>query len=285
MLTYRPILFNKKRLPAVARNLVIIPTYNEKENIERMIQSVFSLSVPFDLLIVDDGSPDGTAGIVRQSQEVYPDRLHLIVRPKKSGLGTAYIRGFEWGLEQGYQFLFEMDCDFSHNPNDLVRLSRVLKEKRGDVAIGSRYVAGGQLKNWPAVRKFISRGASVYVQAIARMSIKDPTAGFVGYHRKVLENLDFQKIRFVGYAFQIEMKFAAVQMGFQLCEIPITFTDRIEGVSKMSGGIVKEAIWGVLKMKCKSYFVPYGVPNHIRHLQYPSVASALSRVNIKKHFF
>jgi dolichol-phosphate mannosyltransferase len=245
----------------LSKSLVIIPTYNEKENIEKMIATVFSLSIPFDLLIVDDGSPDGTARLVEKQQKNYQSRLHLIERQGKLGLGTAYIRGFEWGLEQGYDYIFEMDCDFSHHPTDLVRLHEVLTEKGGDVAVGSRYVPGGQLENWPADRIFISRGASVYVQALTFMPFKDPTAGFVGYRRKVLETIDLKKIRFVGYAFQIEMKFASWQLGFKIVEIPITFTERVEGVSKMSKNIVTEAIWGVIKMRWNGFFNSYRKEN------------------------
>ena len=222
-----------------------------------MIDTVFSLSVPFHLLIVDDGSPDGTADLVKKAQRKYPEQLHLIERSGKLGLGTAYIRGFRWGLEQGYERIFEMDCDFSHHPEDLVRLHEVLTQKGGDVAVGSRYIPGGQLENWPADRIFISRGASFYVQALTFMPVKDPTAGFVGYKRAVLETIDLDKIRFIGYAFQIEMKFAAWQLGFKIMEIPITFTERVEGVSKMSKNIVKEAVFGVLKMRWNGFFKSY----------------------------
>jgi len=222
-----------------------------------MINTVFSLSVPFDLLVVDDGSPDGTADLVKQQQQNYTDRLHLIERSGKLGLGTAYIRGFRWGLENNYDYIFEMDCDFSHHPTDLVRLHEVLTQKSGDVAVGSRYIPGGKLENWPADRIFISRGASFYVQALTWMPVKDPTAGFVGYKRKVLETIDLDKIRFVGYAFQIEMKFASWQLGFKIMEIPITFTERVEGVSKMSKNIVQEAIWGVIKMRWNGFFNSY----------------------------
>lgn len=240
----------------MTKNLVIIPTYNEKENIEKMIEKVFQLSLPFHILIVDDGSPDGTANLVKAKQQEYPETLHLIERQGKLGLGTAYIRGFKWGLKNSFDYIFEMDCDFSHNPNDLIRLHDAL-QNGGDVAVGSRYVKGGALKNWPADRIFISRGASFYVQILTWMPVKDPTAGFVGYHRKVLETIDLDKIQFIGYAFQIEMKFAAWQLGFKIVEIPITFTERVEGVSKMSSNIVKEAIWGVIKMRWEGFFKRY----------------------------
>lgn len=228
--------------------LVIIPTYNEIENIERMLEKVLSLSPEFDILIVDDGSPDGTASIVKQKIEQLPKRIHLIERSGKLGLGTAYIAGFEWALENNYDHIFEMDCDFSHNPDDLIRLDAQLLEG-SDLAVGSRYVRGGKLKNWPLSRILISFGASVYVRLITFMPVKDPTAGFVAYRKEVLSAIDFKKIKFIGYAFQIEMKFATYLLGFKIKEIPILFSDREEGVSKMSGGIVKEAVMGVLQMR------------------------------------
>ena len=238
-------------------SLVIIPTYNELENIERMIRTVFGLSVPFDVLIVDDGSPDGTAGVVKRLQQSeFSGRLHLIERSGKLGLGTAYIRGFEWGLEHSYEFICEMDCDFSHNPQDLIRL-RAACLNGADVSVGSRYVKGGKCVNWPADRLVLSYGASIYTRSITWMNIKDPTAGFICYRRSVLENIDLSKIRFVGYAFQIEMKFAAHTLGYKIVEVPITFTDRIEGVSKMSKNIVSEAVLGVLKMRARSFFRSY----------------------------
>lgn len=223
-----------------------------------MIETVFSLSHPFHILIVDDGSPDGTAQLVKNLQKKYTDRLFLIERSGKLGLGTAYIRGFKWGLQQStYEFFFEMDCDFSHNPNDLLRLYEACTEKNADVAVGSRYVKGGKLENWPFDRIFLSYGASLYVRMITWMPVKDPTAGFVVYRRKVLATLDLDKIRFVGYAFQIEMKFASRSLGFKIVEVPITFTDRIEGVSKMSKNIVTEAVWGVVQMRWNSFFNNY----------------------------
>ncbi len=228
--------------------LVIIPTYNEIENIERMLEKVLSLSPGFDILIVDDGSPDGTASIVKQKIEQLPKRIHLIERSGKLGLGTAYIAGFEWALQNNYDHIFEMDCDFSHNPDDLIRLDAQLLEG-SDLVVGSRYVRGGKLKNWPLSRILISFGASVYVRLITFMPVKDPTAGFVAYKKEVLSAIDFKKIKFIGYAFQIEMKFATYLLGFKIKEIPILFSDREEGVSKMSGGIVKEAVMGVLQMR------------------------------------
>lgn len=241
----------------MAKSLVIIPTYNEQENIVKMIKTVFDLSLPFHLLIVDDGSPDGTADLVREQQQQFPDRLHLYERSGKLGLGTAYIEGFRWGLERGYEYIFEMDCDFSHNPNDLIRLHAALTQDNADVAVGSRYIKGGGVENWPADRVALSYGASIYVRLITFMFVKDPTAGFVGYRRKVLETIALDKIRFIGYAFQIEMKFASWQLGFKIKEVPIIFTDRIEGVSKMSKGIVKEAILGVLQMRFRGFFNSY----------------------------
>jgi len=232
-------------------NLVIIPTYNERENIVKMIQTVFNLSMPFHVLIVDDGSPDGTGQIVKDLQSDYPGNLHLLERSGKLGLGTAYIAGFRWGLEREYDYIFEMDCDFSHNPNDLILLQRALHDEGADISVGSRYVKGGKVENWPFDRIFLSYGASLYTRIITFMPVKDPTAGFVGYRRKVLETIDLSAIRFIGYAFQIEMKFAGWQHNFKIKEVPITFTDRIEGVSKMSKGIVKEAILGVLKMRLR----------------------------------
>ncbi len=232
-------------------SLVIIPTYNEKENIEKMIRKVFSLSVPFHVLIIDDGSPDGTALIVKHLMAEYDGRLHLEERKGKMGLGTAYIHGFKWCSKKGYDYIFEMDCDFSHNPDDLLRLREACM-KGADVAIGSRYVKGGKVVNWPIGRILMSYFASIYVRIILWLPVSDTTAGFKCYRIKVLKMLDFSKIRFMGYAFQIEMKYSAWRNGFKLVEVPITFTDRKEGTSKMSGGIFKEAFLGVLMMKWKS---------------------------------
>lgn len=214
-----------------------------------MVRKVFSLPVEFDLLIVDDGSPDGTAAIVRSLQEEYSGRLHIEERSGKLGLGTAYIHGFKWGLKRDYKFFFEMDCDFSHNPDDLVRLYIACKEGGADVAIGSRYVRGGKVENWPLGRILMSYFASVYVRLVLWMNIKDTTAGFKCYQRHVLEAIQLDKVRFIGYAFQIEMKYRSWKRGYKLIEVPITFTDRIAGASKMSSGIFKEAFWGVLQMR------------------------------------
>ena len=242
-------------------SIVIIPTYNEKENIKNIIQAVFSLEKAFNILIVDDGSPDGTANIVKSMQKTYPNRLFIEERTGKLGLGTAYIHGFRWCLKNGYDYIFEMDADFSHNPKDLPRLYKACATDGADMSVGSRYTKGGKVKNWPFDRIFLSYGASVYVRLITFMNVKDPTAGFVCYTRKVLETLDLDKIQFIGYAFQIEMKFATHTSGFKIKEVPITFIDRIEGVSKMSGGIVKEAIFGVLKMKLQSFSKSYKKDN------------------------
>jgi dolichol-phosphate mannosyltransferase len=231
------------------QNIVLIPTYNEIENIEKIIQSVFSLSVAFHVLIIDDGSPDGTADVVKKLQATFPNQLFLLERKGKQGLGTAYIAGFKWALQNGYDFIFEMDADFSHNPIDLIRLYKACAEEGADMSVGSRYVKGGKVENWPMNRILISYGASVYVRLITWMQVKDCTAGFVCYSRKVLETIHLDSIRFIGYAFQIEMKYRAWKAGFSIKEIPITFVDRKEGHSKMSKGIVKEAIMGVWKMK------------------------------------
>ena len=228
--------------------LVIIPTYNEKENIENIIRKVFSLRGDFHVLIVDDGSPDGTAAIVKKLQQSFTVQLHLAERSGKQGLGTAYIFGFKWALERKYDYIFEMDADFSHNPEDLLRLHEAC-EKNADVAVGSRYVKGGKVVNWPWDRIFISKGGALYTQVITFMPVKDPTAGFVCYKRKVLEAIPLDKVKFIGYAFQIEMKYRAWKLGFKIKEVPITFIDRKEGTSKMSKGIVQEAIYGVWKMR------------------------------------
>ncbi len=241
----------------MSKRLVIIPTYNEKENIEKIINAVFSLEIPFDILIVDDGSPDGTAQIVKGLQSNHSNALFIEERSGKLGLGTAYIHGFKWGLERGYDYLFEMDADFSHNPKDLVRLYHACSENKADMSVGSRYMKGGKVENWPWDRIALSFGASLYVRMITFMNVKDPTAGFVCYTRKVLETIDLDKIRFVGYAFQIEMKFATTTLGFKIEEVPITFIDRVEGVSKMNTSIISEAIFGVLSMKWQSFFNSY----------------------------
>jgi dolichol-phosphate mannosyltransferase len=234
--------------------LIIIPTYNEKENIEKIILKVFSLDVDFDILIVDDGSPDGTANIVKEIQKSYPKKLHIVERTGKLGLGTAYIFGFKWALKNNYDYIFEMDADFSHDPDDLIRLYKACHEEKGDVAIGSRYIKGVNIVNWPMSRLLMSFFASKYVKIITGMPIHDSTAGFKCYKRSVLEKINLEKIQFVGYAFQIEMKFTAWKYGFNVVEVPVIFTDRQEGASKMSGGIFFEAFFGVMKMKIKSYF-------------------------------
>jgi dolichol-phosphate mannosyltransferase len=230
------------------KNLVIIPTYNEIENVERMVRSVFLLPAPLDLLIVDDGSPDGTADVVKKLQAEFPDRLHIEERRGKLGLGTAYIHGFKWALARGYDYIFEMDCDFSHDPADLVRLLAAC-EKNADVAVGSRYCKGGKIKNWPLGRILMSYFASVYVRLVLWLPVKDTTAGFKCYRRVVLETIALDKVRFMGYAFQIEMKYRAYKKGFKIVEVPIMFTDRVAGQSKMSTKIFKEAFLGVLQMR------------------------------------
>jgi len=242
----------------VTDSLVIIPTYNEKENIEKIIRKVFSLSYVFDILIVDDGSPDGTAQIVKSLQQEFPEQLYIEERKGKLGLGTAYIHGFKWALERDYEFIFEMDADFSHNPDDLLHLLSACKNE-ADVAIGSRYIKGVNVVNWPMSRVLMSYFASGYVRFITGINIQDATAGFVCYRRKVLDTIRLDKIEFVGYAFQIEMKFTAIQYGFRVLEIPIIFTDRTAGVSKMSTRIFREAFFGVIKMKLNSLFRNYKV--------------------------
>lgn len=236
--------------------LVIIPTYNEKENINAIIDAVFSLNQQFHILIIDDGSPDGTADIVKHLMSVWPGQLFLEERKGKLGLGTAYIHGFKWALARGYQFIFEMDADFSHNPKDLDNLYNACKNGAG-IAVGSRYVKGGAVENWPTNRIALSKGASLYTRIITWMPVKDPTAGFVCYRRQVLEAMNLDAISFVGYAFQIEMKFAAWKLGFAIAEVPITFIDRKLGASKMNKGIVKEGILGVLKLRWLSMFKNY----------------------------
>ena len=234
--------------------IVIIPTYNEKENIEAIIKAVFALSKPFHILVVDDNSPDGTAEIVKNLKLSHQDALHLLSRPLKNGLGTAYIEGFKWCLSSSYQYIFEMDADFSHDPSDLVKLYNSSQEDNADVVIGSRYVKGVNVVNWPLARVLLSYGASIYVKLITGMRIQDPTAGFVCYKRHVLEAIKLDNVKFIGYAFQIEMKFKAYKKGFKIIEIPIIFTDRTKGKSKMSSGIISEAIFGVISMKWNSIF-------------------------------
>jgi dolichol-phosphate mannosyltransferase len=243
--------------------LVIIPTYNEKDNVASIIRAVFGLNQGYHVLIIDDGSPDGTAAIVRSLMPTYPGQLFLEERKGKQGLGTAYIHGFRWALNHGYRFIFEMDADFSHNPADLERLYEVCAEGAG-MSVGSRYVKGGAVENWPWDRILLSKGASLYTRLITWMPIKDPTAGFVCYRREVLEQMNFAGIRFVGYAFQIEMKFAVWKLNFLIAEVPITFRDRKYGDSKMNKGIVKEGIWGVLQLRWMSLFKNYrsGVKNN-----------------------
>lgn len=235
-------------------SIVIIPTYNEIENIEKMIRKVFSLPKAFDLLIIDDGSPDGTADVVKKLQQEFTGRLHLEQRTGKLGLGTAYIHGFKWCLQRSYTYIFEMDCDFSHNPEDLLKLYEAATGQQADLVIGSRYIMGVNVVNWPMGRVLMSYYASVYVRRVLGVSIRDTTAGFKCYHRKVLEKIDLDKIKFKGYAFQIEMKFKTFLRKFKIVEVPIIFTDRQEGTSKMNGSIFKEAFFGVLEMKIKSLF-------------------------------
>jgi dolichol-phosphate mannosyltransferase len=235
---------------------VLIPTYREKENIETLIRAISSLPVSFDILIIDDNSPDGTAEIVKGLLPSFPN-VHLLERPGKLGLGTAYITGFKWALDRGYNYIYEMDADFSHNPEDLTRLYYACSKEGADVAIGSRYISGVNVVNWPLSRVLMSYFASVYVRTVTGMKIKDSTAGFICYRREVIENINPSKIRSKGYCFQIEMKFTAWKLGYKIMEIPIIFTDRKLGTSKMSGGIFNEALWGVLRMKIRSIFVKY----------------------------
>lgn len=240
-----------------SKKLVIIPTYNEIENIAEMIETVMGLAGNFKLLIIDDGSPDGTAQIVKDKQEIYPEQLFLIQRKGKLGLGTAYITGFKWALDREYDFIFEMDCDFSHDPKDLIRLYEACADRSYDLAIGSRYITGVNVVNWPIGRVLMSYFASVYVKFITGLPVKDATAGFKCYHRSVLEGIHLDAIKFIGYAFQIEMKFTAWKLGFKIIEVPIIFTDRTKGTSKMSKGIFREAVLGVIWMKIKSITSPY----------------------------
>lgn len=232
----------------MSKNIVIIPTYNEIENIEKMVRTVFDLPREFELLIVDDGSPDGTGNKVKELQKEYPGKLHIEERKGKLGLGTAYIHGFKWCLARDYEYIFEMDCDFSHDPKDLVRLLEAC-ENGADLAIGSRYVKGGNVSNWDMKRILLSYFASIYVRLILWIPIKDTTAGFKCYRKKVLQTVDLDAVKFMGYAFQIEMKYRAYKKGFKITEVPIMFTDRVLGVSKMSTKIFKEAFLGVLQMR------------------------------------
>ncbi|QIE59505.1 polyprenol monophosphomannose synthase [Rasiella rasia] len=238
----------------MSKALVVIPTYNEIENIERLLRNVFSLQRDFDVLVVDDNSPDGTAAAVKELMKEYPESLFIEERSGKMGLGTAYIHGFTWALEREYEYIFEMDADFSHNPNDLIRLYNACVKGGYDMSIGSRYIKGVNVVNWPMSRVLLSWLASKYVRFITRMKVYDTTAGFVCYHHTVLRKINLEKIQFVGYAFQIEMKFKAYLAKFKIVEVPVIFTDRTKGESKMSGGIISEAIFGVLKMKFKSLF-------------------------------
>jgi len=233
----------------VSNKLVIIPTFNEIENIEKIIHTVFSLPMQFDVLIVDDNSPDQTANKVKELQKTYGAQLQLIERKGKLGLGTAYIAGFKYALTKGFEYIFEMDCDFSHNPNDLLNLYKTCAEQDYDVAVGSRYVSEGGFENWPLFRVFLSKFASFYVEIILGTGVKDSTAGFVCYKAKVLKNIDLDKIKFIGYAFQIEMKYKAKLKGFSIKEVPIIFTDRVLGESKMSNNIIREAVLGVWRLR------------------------------------
>jgi dolichol-phosphate mannosyltransferase len=240
----------------VIPRIVIIPTYNEKENIEDIIRKVISLNPVFNILVVDDNSPDGTGKIVKHLQTEFPEQLFMLERKEKNGLGTAYIDGFKWCIQEGYDYIFEMDADFSHNPDDLIRLFKAC-EMGADLAVGSRYKTGVNVVNWPMSRVMLSYFASAYVRMITGMDIRDTTAGFVCYKRALLEHINLEKIKFRGYAFQIEMKFTAWKHGFKIEEVPIIFTDRTKGESKISRGIIKEAIWGVFSMKLRSFFKSY----------------------------
>jgi dolichol-phosphate mannosyltransferase len=237
-------------------NIVIIPTYKEKENVEAIISAIFSLPLKFDILIIDDNSPDGTAELVKQIQLTHSD-LHLIERPGKMGLGTAYLTGFDWALQKGYSFIFEMDADFSHDPADLIKLYDTCSNQGADLAIGSRYISGVNVVNWPLTRVLMSYFASIYVRIITGMRIMDTTAGFKCYRSDALSNIRKYRIKSVGYGFQIEMKFTAWKLGYKIVEVPIIFTDRKLGTSKMSGGIFNEAFWGVMSMKFRSIFTKY----------------------------
>jgi dolichol-phosphate mannosyltransferase len=237
--------------------LVIIPTFNEKENIAAVVSAVLSLEGDFHVLVIDDGSPDGTASVVEEIIMQHPGRIFLEKRAGKQGLGTAYIHGFRWALSKAYQYIFEMDADFSHNPLDLIRLYKACHQQGADVAVGSRYVKGGGVINWPANRIALSKGASLYTRLLLWMPLRDPTAGFVCYRRAVLESIDLSSIRFVGYAFQIEMKYASWRLGFVIKEVPILFQDRALGISKMNKGIIKEGVLGVIKLRIYSILTNY----------------------------
>ncbi|MAW96818.1 MULTISPECIES: polyprenol monophosphomannose synthase [unclassified Leeuwenhoekiella] len=243
----------------MASSLVIIPTYNEAENIEKLVRNIFAQQRAFEVLVVDDNSPDGTAALVKNLQEEFKGRVHLLERPGKNGLGTAYIAGFKWALNRDYSYIFEMDADFSHAPNDLVRLYNACAKGGSDLAIGSRYITGVNVVNWPMGRVLMSYIASKYVRFITGMDIADTTAGFICYRRSVLEKINLDKIKFVGYAFQIEMKFKAHLLGFKITEVPVIFVDRTKGTSKMSSSIFSEAVFGVITMKMKSLFKRYDI--------------------------
>lgn len=239
-------------------SIVIIPTYNEKENMEKIVRAVFSLEKCFHILVIDDGSPDGTADIVKRlMRDEFADRLFLVERTGKLGLGTAYIAGFKWALERDYEYIFEMDADFSHNPNDLPRLYAVCHDEGADVSVGSRYITGVNVVNWPMGRVLMSYFASKYVRFVTGISVNDTTAGFVCYRRRVLQTLEFDKIRFKGYAFQIEMKYTAYRIGFKIKEVSVVFVNRKEGTSKMSGGIFSEALFGVMRLRLDGWFRKY----------------------------
>ena len=244
----------------MSESIVLIPTYNEKENIEAIIRAVFALSVPFHILVIDDNSPDGTAAIVKGLQNEFTESLFLLERPGKQGLGRAYMAGFEWALAHNYDLVYEMDADFSHNPNDLVRLRQACLDG-ADVAVGSRYVSGVNVVNWPMGRVLMSYFASKYVRLVTGFKVHDTTAGFKCYKRKVLETIDLDAIRFKGYAFQIEMKFTAYKCGFKIKEVPVVFVNRVEGVSKMSGGIFSEAALGVIRLRLDGWFKKYPKAN------------------------
>lgn len=249
--------------------IVIIPTYNEKENIANILNAIFSLNQGYDVLIIDDGSPDGTADIVRSLQTTFSGHLFLEERTGKLGLGTAYIHGFRWSIAKGYRYIFEMDADFSHRPADLESLYNACKYDGADVAVGSRYVPGGKIENWPWDRRFYSKGGAIYTRLITWMPINDPTAGFICYKSEVLETINLDEIKFVGYAFQIEMKFAAWKLKFKIKEVPISFVDREQGSSKMSKGILKEGVIGVLKIQWQSLFKNYR--NRLKRMEAASV--------------